>query len=74
MTVNLLQSTHFLALFPERIAIQLVNAGVVRVLPFALASRVEPVVVVWSGTLKSRKPAYDFKNFVLQHAKVSAQA
>ncbi|MEO6321388.1 MAG: LysR family transcriptional regulator [Polaromonas sp.] len=73
MTVNLLQSAHFLAIFPERIATQLVEASVVRVLPFTLASRVEPVVVVWNGTLKPREPAYAFHNFILQRAGVPAE-
>ncbi|MGH8856611.1 MAG: LysR family transcriptional regulator [Polaromonas sp.] len=68
MTVNLLQTAHFLTVFPERIAAQLVAAKVARVLPFTLASRVEPVVVVWNGALKSREPACAFRNFIVRRA------
>ena len=74
MTVSLLQRAHFLAVFPERIATQLVEAKVARVLPFTLPSRVEPVVMVWNGTLKQRQPAYAFRDYILQRANVLAGA
>ena len=73
MTVSLLQSAHFLAVFPERIATQLVQAKVARVLPFTLATRVEPVVMVWNSTLKQRQPAFAFRDFILPHAGAMAK-
>ena len=73
MTVSLLQSAHFLAVFPERIATQLVQAKVARVLPFTLATRVEPVVRVWNSTLKQRQPAFAFRDFILPHAGAMAK-
>ncbi|WP_458766376.1 LysR family transcriptional regulator [Cupriavidus basilensis] len=68
MTVNLLQAAHFLAVYPERIAAQLAAANVARVVPFKLASQVEPVVMVWNGTLAPRAPARVFRDFILRRA------
>jgi len=68
MTVNLLQAAHFLAVYPERIAAQLAAANLATVLPFKLASQVEPVVMVWNGALAPRAPARAFRDFILRHA------
>lgn len=68
MTTNLLLSANFLAIFPLRIASQLVAANVASVLPFSLASRVEPVVAVWNGVLKPRAAAKSFLEFMVGRA------
>lgn len=68
MTVNLLQAAHFLAVYPERIAAQFAAANVARVLPFKLASQVEPVVMVWNGALAPRAPARVFRDSILSRA------
>ncbi len=68
MVTNLLLSANFLAIFPVRIATQLVAANVAKVLPFSLASRVEPVVAVWNGVLTPRAAAKSFREFVVRHA------
>ncbi|MEO7159883.1 MAG: LysR family transcriptional regulator [Polaromonas sp.] len=68
MTTNLLLSANFLAIFSIGIASQLVAANVAKVLPFSLASRVEPVVAVWNGVLKPRTAAKSFLEFVVRRA------
>lgn len=68
MTTNLLQAANFLAILPVRIAAQMVAANVARVLPFSLGSRVEPVVVLWNGTLKPRTSAKAFLEFAVRRA------
>lgn len=68
MIVNLLQTAHFLTVLPERIAAQLIAGKVAQALPFTLASRVEPVVVVWNGALKPREPARAFRDFIVRRA------
>lgn len=68
MTMNLLLSANFLAIFPIGIASQLVAAKVAKVVPFALASRVEPVVAVWNGELKPRAAAKSFLEFAVRRA------
>lgn len=68
MTMNFLQAANFLAILPVRIAAQMVAANVVQVLPFSLGSRVEPVVVLWNGTLRPRTSAKAFLEFAVRRA------
>ncbi|WP_011301619.1 LysR family transcriptional regulator [Cupriavidus necator] len=67
-TASLMQTGHYLSVFPERIAAQLASAKVARVLRFELDSRVEPVVAVWNGQITPRTAAHRFRDFVLQRA------
>lgn len=67
-TASLMQTGHYLSVFPERIAGQLTSAKVARVLRFELDARVEPVVAVWNGEITSRTAAQRFREFVLQRA------
>lgn len=72
MTVNLLRTADYLAIYPERIAHQLVAANTVRILPITLSCRVEPVVIVWNGLLAPRTPALAFREFVVRRAAEAA--
>lgn len=72
MTINLLLSANFLAILPVGIASQLVAANVAKVVPFSLASRVEPVVAVWNGVLKPRTSAKSFLEFIVHRATEAA--
>lgn len=65
MTTRLMQAGHFLAVFPQRIALQLEAERRVRVLPFKLDRQVEPVVAVWNGTLAPRAAAKAFRDYIL---------
>ncbi|WP_120967512.1 LysR family transcriptional regulator [Comamonas sp. lk] len=65
MTTRLMQTADFLAVYPQHIATQLEQEGLVRVLPFKLDRKVEQVVAIWNGALVSRSAAKAFRNFIL---------
>ncbi len=66
MTIKLLQTAPFLAVFPRYSAAQLEKEGVARVLTFKLNRQIEPVVAVWNGALAPRAAAKAFREFVLK--------
>lgn len=65
MTMRLMQAAQFLAVYPELIARQLADEGMVRVLPFDLGRQAEPVVAVWNAALASRATATAFRELIL---------
>lgn len=67
-TASLMQAGHFLAVFPHRIAAQLEIAKVARILPFRLASEVEPVVMVWNDVLTPRPHVSLFRDAIARRA------
>ncbi|GLC90777.1 LysR family transcriptional regulator [Cupriavidus sp. TA19] len=71
-TASLMQTGHYLAVFPERIAAQLCEAKVARILRFDLCSHVEPVVVVWNGDVTPRPAAQRFRDLVVERANLGA--
>lgn len=67
-TASLMQTGHYLAVFPERIAAQLCEAKVGRLLRFDLSSHVEPVVAAWNGEVTPRPAAQRFRELVVNRA------
>jgi DNA-binding transcriptional LysR family regulator len=66
MTIKLMQTAPFLAVFPQHSASQLEKEGVARILPFNLDRQIEPVVAVWNSALAPRAAARAFRDFVLK--------